>query len=437
MRELREETFSGNKDEDTHDHIDRFLSIVGLFNIPRVLKDAVMLQVFPFTLIGETQQNVGGQLTPGTNLFLRSLNKAFYLKVLTHLPLNAKKALKILHKLQASRDESLYQAWSGIMGLPIHVAPTHGTSIVIKKGCAFWIVLNEDILMSNVLKTNTARYIKEDTSYSLPSLHQRPQKEMKISINPGDLDNSTNNVLIPLDSWTSGLLVYRLPLNGWTIQTLLWKTAIRNKINWQTATHGKIRVDDDLHDLGSVETEFPAIVFNDTLTSKATLSCEPTVSSLNNYDIDFRISFDEIDDEDYTILFDKNLFSYKMISVNDLKKDSENDYDKVNMPLLPSPKPMVSYFDDLDYFNDFEKEFPATVYNDAQMSKSDLLTEPILNHQHIDGFNLKDETSLSECDEKEQNVLHFNDLFPFNIIYPDDSKLDKDNGNDKIDIKHS
>ncbi|GJT50037.1 retrovirus-related pol polyprotein from transposon TNT 1-94 [Tanacetum coccineum] len=29
----------------------------------------------------------------------------------------------------------------------------------------------------------------------------------------GDLDNSTNNVLIPLDSWTSRLLVYRLPLS--------------------------------------------------------------------------------------------------------------------------------------------------------------------------------------------------------------------------------
>ncbi|GJT21207.1 hypothetical protein Tco_0891144 [Tanacetum coccineum] len=43
MRELREDTFSGNKDEDAHDHIDRVLSIVGLFNIPRVSKDAVML----------------------------------------------------------------------------------------------------------------------------------------------------------------------------------------------------------------------------------------------------------------------------------------------------------------------------------------------------------------------------------------------------------
>ncbi|GJY84497.1 hypothetical protein Tco_0497873 [Tanacetum coccineum] len=34
-----------------------------------------------------------------------------------------------------------------------------------------------------------------------------------VMIGRGDLDNSTNNVLIPLDSWTSGLLVYRLPLS--------------------------------------------------------------------------------------------------------------------------------------------------------------------------------------------------------------------------------
>ncbi|GJR57280.1 putative reverse transcriptase domain-containing protein [Tanacetum coccineum] len=43
-----------------------------------------------------------------------------------------------------------------------------------------------------------------------------------------------------------------------------------------------------------------AIIFNDALTSKAPLSYEPTISSLNNDEIDFRISFDESDDEDYT-----------------------------------------------------------------------------------------------------------------------------------------
>ncbi|GKD95016.1 hypothetical protein Tco_1374853 [Tanacetum coccineum] len=79
------------------------------------------------------------------------------------------------------------------------------------------------------------------------------------------------------------------------------KARRRGKVyNWETATYGKIRYDEDVHDLGSVETEFPAIVFNDTLTSEASLSCEPTVSSLNNDEINFRISLDESDDEDCT-----------------------------------------------------------------------------------------------------------------------------------------
>ncbi|GKA97419.1 hypothetical protein Tco_0825313 [Tanacetum coccineum] len=184
--------------------------------------------------------------------------------------------------------------------------------------------------------------------------------------------------------------------------------------NWETATYGKIWDNEDVHDLGSVKTEFSTIVFNDMLTSEAALSCEPTVSSLND-EIDFRISFDESDDEDCTVLFDKNSFSYKIISVNNLKTDSENDNDKVNMPSLPSPEPTVGCFDDLDFFNDlenkfpaiiyndsqtsklddldylkdFENEFPVIVYNDAQTSKSDLLTEPILNPQHIDEFDLE------------------------------------------------
>ncbi|GJX57209.1 hypothetical protein Tco_0287106 [Tanacetum coccineum] len=178
-----------------------------------------------------------------------------------------------------------------------------------------------------------------------------------------------------------------------------------------------------------------SIIFNDNLTSNETLSCEPTVSSLNDNEIDFRISFDESDDEDYTVVYDENSFSYKIISINNLKMDFENDNEKVNMPLFPSPEPEVSYFNDLDFFKDFENEFPAIVYNDALTSKSDLLIEPTISPRHIDEFDLKDETSLSECDEKEQNILYFNDLLLFNVIYPDDLKSDTNNDNDKIDIE--
>ncbi|GJS73208.1 hypothetical protein Tco_0706049 [Tanacetum coccineum] len=161
------------------------------------------------------------------------------------------------------------------------------------------------------------------------------------------------------------------------------------------------------------------------------------ICSLNNNEIDFRISFGKSGDEDYTVVFDKNSFSFKILSSNDLKTDSENDNEKVNMPSFPSPEPKVSCFDDLDYFKDFENEFPAIVYNDALTSKLEFLTEPTLCPQHIDEFDLKDETSLSKYDEEEQNILYFNDLFPFNIIYPDNLKSDKDNDDNKIDIIQS
>ncbi|GJY24028.1 hypothetical protein Tco_0397686 [Tanacetum coccineum] len=108
--------------------------------------------------------------------------------------------------------------------------------------------------------------------------------------------------------------------------------------------------------LRSVETEFPAIFFNDKLTSEEALSYEPTVSPLNDNEINFRISFEEFDDEDYT--------------------------------------PTVSNFDDLDFFKDFENEFPAIVYNDALTSKSDS-SSVLLKFLHlIDKFDLKNETII-------------------------------------------
>ncbi|GKA75364.1 hypothetical protein Tco_0781742 [Tanacetum coccineum] len=91
--------------------------------------------------------------------------------------------------------------------------------------------------------------------------------------------------------------------------------------NWQTATYGKIRIDDDLHDLSSVEAEFLTIVINEAFAPQDALQCKSQVSTPFNDEIDFRISFDESDDEDYIIIYDKNTFSYKMISVEILKMD--------------------------------------------------------------------------------------------------------------------
>nr|GEV52855.1 hypothetical protein [Tanacetum cinerariifolium] len=145
--------------------------------------------------------------------------------------------------------------------------------------------------------------------------------------------------------------------------------------NWQTATFGKVKYYEDEDDcFTDFETEYLAIVFDNTLKSDTTLPCEPTVNPPNENKIDFRISLDEPDDEDYTVIFDENSFSYKIISDNDLKTNSKNDNDENNIPL--SPKPTVNYLDDLDCFNDFKKEFLAIDYNDGLTSKSDLEIEP-------------------------------------------------------------
>ncbi|GJR74200.1 hypothetical protein Tco_0086565 [Tanacetum coccineum] len=157
------------------------------------------------------------------------------------------------------------------------------------------------------------------------------------------------------------------------------KAQKRGKVfNWETAKYGKIWYDEDIHDLRSVETEFPTIAFNDGVSSK-TLSCEPTVSSLND-EIDFRISFDDFDDEDYTVVFDKNSFSYKIIFVNDLKMDSKNDNEKVNMPsfLPPSPSLITEYLvniskrrafwslnEDILKINDSDNQYAVSIKEDT------------------------------------------------------------------------
>ncbi|GKB60827.1 reverse transcriptase domain-containing protein [Tanacetum coccineum] len=187
--------------------------------------------------------------------------------------------------------------------------------------------------------------------------------------------------------------------------------------NRQTATFEKIENYEDKDDCFiNFEAEFPAIVFDNTLTSDTTLPCEPTVSPPNENKIDFRISLDESDDEDYMVIFDENSFSYKIISINDLKTDSEND----NMP--SSPKPTVDYLDDLDFFNDFKNEFPPIVYNDGLTSKLDLTIEPSVSSERINKF----ETTLSEYDKEEQNVLHFSDSFPPDVFFSNDPKMTGD-----------
>ncbi|GJU87903.1 protein kinase-like domain, concanavalin A-like lectin/glucanase domain protein [Tanacetum coccineum] len=76
MRELREDTFSENKNDDAHEHVERVLDIVSLFNIPGVSHDAVMLRVFPITFTRAAKRWVD-RLPIGTVDSWDLLKKAF------------------------------------------------------------------------------------------------------------------------------------------------------------------------------------------------------------------------------------------------------------------------------------------------------------------------------------------------------------------------
>ncbi|GJT26509.1 hypothetical protein Tco_0906784, partial [Tanacetum coccineum] len=107
--------------------------------------------------------------------------------------------------------------------------------------------------------------------------------------------------------------------------------------NWQTATFGKVKnyEDEDDHPI-DFKIEFPVIVFDNT----TAIQSEPTVCPPNGNELDFRISLDESDAEDYT---------------------------------------------------DLENEFPAIVYNDGLTSKSDLGIKPLINSEYMEPLPAADQ----------------------------------------------
>nr|GEZ69188.1 hypothetical protein [Tanacetum cinerariifolium] len=62
-------------------------------------------------------------------------------------------------------------------------------------------------------------------------------------------------------------------------------------------------------------------------------------------------------------------------------------------------------------------------------------SEPTVSPKHFDEVNLKDETSLSEYNDEDYNVISFNDLFSNNMYFINDSKMHTDNDDDKIHVK--
>ncbi|GJV15606.1 hypothetical protein Tco_1360929 [Tanacetum coccineum] len=179
------------------------------------------------------------------------------------------------------------------------------------------LILNHYVLVRKILKTNTTVSIQRKIRRIRACTHQRPQRKqdqyavssedqyavLEITLWNYTEDNQTGSQLKKPNNAVSNTL--DTPMDD---PNITMKEYIRLKeekahkcekvFNWETAKYGRIWYDEDGHNLKSIENEFPAIAFNDSLKSGETLSCEPTVSYLND-EIDFKISFDDSHDEDY------------------------------------------------------------------------------------------------------------------------------------------
>ncbi|GJZ23606.1 hypothetical protein Tco_0561065 [Tanacetum coccineum] len=129
------------------------------------------------------------------------------------------------------------------------------------------------------------------------------------------------------------------------IQLMANKTRGRDQtFNWETATYGEVYCE-DLDSFTEFETDFPAIVYNDASTPNQNVSSEPTVSIFNaiKSDIDFRISFSDFEDEDYTFIYNKDSSSYKLIPANDLKPNRKKTWDGVVVALEMGERRILNY----------------------------------------------------------------------------------------------
>ncbi|GKA23795.1 hypothetical protein Tco_0709828 [Tanacetum coccineum] len=118
---IKEDTFSRNKNNDAHEHVEQVLDIVNLLNIPGVTHDAVMLRVFPITLTGAAKRWVD-RLSLRTVDSWDILKKAFI--NMYYPPSKTAKQLEDICNFKQEGDKTLYQAWEQYNNL-LYKCPTH------------------------------------------------------------------------------------------------------------------------------------------------------------------------------------------------------------------------------------------------------------------------------------------------------------------------
>ncbi|GJT04344.1 zinc knuckle CX2CX4HX4C containing protein [Tanacetum coccineum] len=129
MQELRKDTFFRNKNDDAHEHVERVLDIVSLFNFPGVSHDAVMLRVFPITLTGAVKRWVDRLPSGAVDSWDLSLRKPLSKGTAHHqkLPSSLKKSAT------SSKKETKHSTKLGNSIMSFYIDSPPMTSITIRR----------------------------------------------------------------------------------------------------------------------------------------------------------------------------------------------------------------------------------------------------------------------------------------------------------------
>ncbi|GJT84279.1 hypothetical protein Tco_1058621 [Tanacetum coccineum] len=95
------------------------------------------------------------------------------------------------------------------------------------------------------------------------------------------------------------------------------------------------------------------------------------------------------------------------------------------------------YCEDIDYFKDFENEFPVIVYKDALISEPEVSSEPTVSVHNVKKVDFDFVISFDESDDEDYTFTYDKDSFSYKLVSVNDLKSDSDNDDDKVDIKKS
>nr|GEZ38286.1 hypothetical protein [Tanacetum cinerariifolium] len=232
MRELREDTFLENKNDDAHEYVEKVLYIVSLFNIPRVTHDAVMLRVFPITLTGDA--NRWFDRIPSGIINTWDLLKKVFIHRYCPMPKTTKQ-LKEIHNFKKEGDETLYQAWERYRR--ISSGSPDGIVVIIRMHLDKEYPLNEEVKVVEEVKYGQFGWSFPNNGGSRAGYHMGPPSLAAKAILSG-VDNRPPILEKDMyDSWESRMELYmlkwqhgRMILESVESGPLLWPTIEENGV---------------------------------------------------------------------------------------------------------------------------------------------------------------------------------------------------------------